>query len=491
MQIDYQVGIVGSGFGGLIAALELNKSGRNSFIIFERAAELGGVWRDNIYPGCACDVKSNLYSIATERNPDWSFAFSTQPEILQYLKDVAQKYGLEKHIRYNTKIVRMRFVEEHGCWEVLDQDRNRVVVTMMIMATGPQDRPYLPAIKGQETFKGAKFHSAAWDPCSDFTGKRVAIIGTGASSVQIVPQIAPIVARLLVFQRTAAWLIPRRDRKIYAFERWLYRYLPFVQYLSRGYIYWLMEVVGISFTGNPHMNRLLTKIALWKLRQEVDDSQTREKLTPDYKIGCKRILISDDFYPTFNRPNVELITEHISEITQDGIRTQDGQYYGVDAIVFATGFVVADIENYIEITGMQGRVLTDEWDRSGAEAYRGINVSGYPNLGFILGPNSGLSHSSALHVMESQMNYIMQYLEQLEKHGNKTYLDVKPEVQKIYNAILQSKFENTTWASGCKSWYINKNGKNTAIYPGLTKQYRKETRALDLNDYIVSAKVPA
>jgi cation diffusion facilitator CzcD-associated flavoprotein CzcO len=314
-------------------------------------------------------------------------------------------------------------------------------------------------------------------------GKRVAVIGSGASAVQIVPNIAAEVSRLDVFQRSAPWVLPRGSRRIGAFTQWLFRHVPALQTFARQIIYWAMEFVGLAFMGNDRIGGWFSGMARRKLAREVKDPAVRAKLTPDYKFGCKRVLVSDDFYPAFNRPNVALVTEKIARIEPHGIRTGDGRLHEADVIVFATGFIVADTDDYLRVVGMDGRVLADEWNREGCEAYLGINVAGYPNLALLLGPNSGLSHSSALHVMESQMRYIVQYLERISKKGT-AWLDVKPEVQSLYNVKVQSRLVGTVWAAGCSSWYLNRSGSNAAIYPGLTWQYRRATARLNANDYV-------
>jgi len=485
MSVDFEVGIVGAGFGGLIAALELRGSGHNSFVIFERSTEVGGVWRENIYPGCACDVRTHLYSIASQPNPQWSSSYATQPEILNYLKDVVLRNDLQNHIRFETAIQEIKFLDNEGIWQVTDNKGGRHRLKVIILATGPHSRPSLPSIPGLENFQGRVFHSSAWDVSIDLVGKKVAVIGTGASAIQIVPNIASKVTHLTVFQRTPAWIISRNDRDITFVERWLFQHLPWTQVFARGLIYWLMELVGLAFLGNDLISRVLTKIALAKLRREIRDPLVRSKLTPNYTIGCKRILVSDDFYPAFNRPNVELVTDNISEIKPTGILTRAGRLHEADYIVFATGFIVADPDNYLRVLGKGGRVLTAEWEKYGTQAYLGITVAGFPNMTLLLGPNSGLSHSSALHVMESQMKYIAMYLAECMKAGDKAFLDVKPEVQDLYNAQLQDRLTGTVWNSGCKSWYLDRNGVNTTIFPGLTNRYRRLTAAFDIEDYLV------
>jgi cation diffusion facilitator CzcD-associated flavoprotein CzcO len=491
MHVDFEVGIVGAGFGGIIAAVDLKKAGRSSFVIFERATEVGGVWRENVYPGCTCDVRSDLYSLAHLPNPRWTASYASQAEILQYLKNIVNRLGLDSHVRYRSNISEARFLEGEGCWQVFEQGKPSLRVRSLILATGPHSRPSMPSIPGIHRFEGRSFHSAAWDSSLDLTGKRVAVVGTGASAIQIVPNIADKVSELFLFQRTPAWVIPRRDRKVSRLEKRVFERLPAVQLLSRAAIYWLTELVGLGFMGNDTVNNVLTRVALRKIVREVRDPETRRKLTPNYKIGCKRVLVSDDFYPSFNRSNVHLVTSSIQEITPTGPRTEDGTRYDVDHIIYATGFIVADTDDYIKVVGRDRRVMTEEWDKNGAEAYLGINVSGFPNLALLLGPNSGLGHSSALHVMESQMKYVTKYLAKLDEIPRNTFLDVDPDVQRLYYRDIQQRLKRTVWAAGCRSWYIDRYGRNTTVYPGVTSQYRRRTSQFRASDYLVVSPAPA
>lgn len=483
MQPDFQTGVIGAGFAGLIAALRLQKSGRNSFVIFEKAAEIGGTWRDNAYPGCACDVPSLLYSITTEPNPDWTRLYSSQPEIWEYMKNVVRKNHLEQHIRFNAEIVRCEFIEREGFWQLTDQHGNITTVRMIIAGLGPFNRPRWPDLKGLDSFQGHKLHSARWDKNYALKGKRVAVIGTGASAVQIVPTIAPEVAQLTVFQRTAAWVTDRFDREIPPALRKLFHRFPLLQKFLRARLYSFLEFRGKLFIGNAPLYNFFTKLSLKKLAKEVHDPELRRKLTPPYKYGCKRILVSDDYWPAFNRSNVFLETAGIAEITPNAIRTNDGKAYEVDAIVMATGFEVAEVTTDMKIIGRNGRELFSEWRQTSMQAHRSITVSGFPNFAYLLGPNAGLGHSSVLLIMEMQMNYILDYIALLETKSEKAYLDVKATRQQAYNENLQRQFNGTVWASGCKSWYANSQGKITTLYPRLLRQFRRETARIDANEY--------
>jgi cation diffusion facilitator CzcD-associated flavoprotein CzcO len=484
-QSQYAIGIIGAGFAGLIAALQLQRHGRNDFVIFERADAIGGTWRDNIYPGCACDVPSYVYSIAEEPNPNWSRMYSPQAEIWAYMRDVVAKHGLEQHIRYGADIVHAQFNEAEGNWTLTDRRGRSTIVKAVIAALGPLNRPKLPAIAGIDSFAGPAFHTSQWDASIDLRGKRVAVIGTGASAIQVVPAIAPLVQELLVFQRTAAWIGPRNDKPIPEGQKHRFQRFPGLQRLLRNIIYEVMELRGRMFIGNAMLHRFFTRQSLKKLAREVHDPETRRKLTPDYKLGCKRILSSDDYLPAFNRENVQLVNAAIAEITPQGLRTVDGQVFEADILIFATGFEAAEIQADAQIIGRGGRDLFVEWAKTGMEAHRGTTFSGYPNLTYLLGPNTGLGHSSVLHVMESQMPYILQYLDLLDRQGAQGFLDVRPEAQARYNADLQARFAGTVWASGCHSWYLNSQGKNTTLYPRLTREFRKRMARLDAESYVM------
>ena len=485
MKADFQVGIVGAGFAGVIAALRLQQSGQGSFVIFERAASSGGTWRDNIYPGCACDVPSNVYSISFVPNPNWTRGYSPQAEILAYLRGVIQNHNLEPHVRYNADIVRSEFDEKLGFWRLTDRAGQSVTVRQVIMATGPFNRPKMPDIVGVEGFKGLKLHSARWDTSQDLTAKRVALIGTGASAVQIVPEIAPAVSSLVVFQRSAAWIGARMDSSVPDSTKANYRRYPWLQRGIRNVLYAVMELRGTLFIGNKWLQAAARSFSLKKLEREVHDPTLRARLTPTYEFGCKRVLTSDAYLPVFNRENVRLETARIEEITESGIRTADGTTQEVDAIIFATGFEVAEITTDAQIIGLNGRELFRQWREHGMEAFKGASISGFPNLNFILGPNTGLGHSSMIGIMEAQMNYIMDYTALLERSGERVYLDLKPEVQRDYNTKIQRLFGTTVWASGCKSWYINSSGKITTLYPRLVEDFRLKTQRINPKEYSI------
>lgn len=480
---EYQVAIIGAGFGGVIAARAFKPVVGDGLIIFEKASRAGGVWRDNVYPGCGCDVPANLYSVKSVPNPDWSKRFAPQPEILAYIEDVIDKSGIEKHIRYGTGIKEIRFVEERGGWLLTDIAGNEYFARMVIMATGSLNKPNLPFSDQYDNFKGKILHSAQWDNSIDYKNKRIAVVGTGASAIQIIPEIAKSVDELYVFQRSPAWVIPRRQSGNSAFKRFIYKYIPPLQRLSRERTYWFYELIGMALTGNAFLNRLLSLHASGLLNRQVKDLKLRRKLMPDYKLGCKRIVVSDNFYRVFNQANVHLVTDKVTGIAPDGVITRQDKVTEVDVIILATGFDLAGAINSVEVKGLHQHTLRGDY-ADNIEAYLGMNVSNYPNFAFIMGPNSGPGHISVLHIIESQVNYIMQYWDALAKKGPNGSLDVKPETQKRYNDDLEARFGKTVWVSGCKSWYLNEQGKNFTLYPQLAYRYRQRTHKFNSDDYI-------
>lgn len=486
---DAEVGVVGAGFGGLLAGLELKRAG-HSFVILERGEDVGGVWRENVYPGCACDIRSHLYCLESRPNPGWSANYAGQPEILDYLRGVARSEGLLPSLRLGAEVVEARFLADCGGWLLTERSGRRTRVRVLILATGPLSRPYIPELPGRSRFRGATFHSSSWDASVDLRGARVAVVGSAASAVQIVPAIADRVARLTVFQRSPNWILPRGQRSLGAAERWLLRSVPPTQRLMRATIYWIMEGMALAVLGNRAVEGLLRCVTKANLRM-VRDAAVRAAMTPDYPIGCKRVLVSDDYYPTFNRANVELVTDRIAEVTEAGLRTEDGATREFDVIVWATGFHVADPTGLLPILGRDGRWLDADWQREGMQGYLGVHAAGYPNLCFLLGPNSGPANSTAVHVMESQMPYILHFLEALAREPAGAALDVPGERQAAFNAAIQRRLSHTTWAGGCASWYLDAQGRNTTMYPGLTSSYRRLMSRFDRGDYVrVTAERP-
>ncbi|MFP6559136.1 flavin-containing monooxygenase [Paraburkholderia sp. B3] len=480
-----RIAIVGSGFAGIGMAIRLRRMGLDSFTIYEAAADLGGTWRDNAYPGVACDIPSHLYSFSFEPNPNWTRAFAPQREILDYLRHCARKYDVERFIEYRSHVRAARFDETDGVWNIeIDQhgSTHTIVADLLIAANGALSRPALPDLAGLERFEGTLFHSARWDHGYDLEGKRVGVIGTGASTIQFVPHIQPHVAQLAVFQRTAPWIMPRRDHAIGERKRALYRRVPFAQRVARAAVYCQHETRALGFIVNLRLLEAPMKFARGYLARKIEDSALRAKLAPDYLLGCKRVLLSSDYYPAIAQPNVELVTDAIREVVADGIVTADGTHRPFDAIICGTGFQVNDVDAPFRVTGADGADLGEAWRRDGPEAYLGATVAGFPNLFLIVGPNTGLGHNSMIYMIESQVRYIADCIRALQRRGART-MSVRPEVQRAFNDTLQRMLTRTVWQSGCHSWYQTRRGKNTSLWPGFTFDFRRRTRRVRESDY--------
>ncbi|MCP3714651.1 NAD(P)/FAD-dependent oxidoreductase [Paraburkholderia sp. CNPSo 3281] len=480
-----RIAIIGSGFSGIGMAIRLRRMGVDSFTIYEAAEGLGGTWRDNAYPGAACDIPSHLYSFSFELNPAWTRTFAPQHEILDYLRHCAHKYDVERFIAYRSRVRAARFLEARGVWQV-EIERDGAITTIetdiVIAANGPLSRPALPHVAGIERFEGKLFHSARWDHDYALEGKRIAVIGTGASAIQFVPHIQPHAAQLTVFQRTPPWIMPRRDRAISERWRWIYRHMPFAQRVARAAIYWQHESRALGFAVEPRLLKTPTKFALSYLAHKVKDPGLRARLTPDYLLGCKRVLLSSDYYPTLAQPNVELVTDAIREVVADGIVTADGTHRPYDAIVCGTGFQVNDVDAPFQVTGVGGQDLGETWRRDGPEAYLGASVAGFPNLFFVIGPNTALGHNSMIYMIESHIAYIAACIRALQRSGART-MEVRAEAQQSWNARVQARFARTVWQSGCRSYYLTQAGKNTALWPGFTFMFRRRTRRVRTADY--------
>lgn len=484
-----EVLIVGTGFSGIGIAIKLKEAGINSFTLLERAGEMGGTWRDNTYPGCGCDVKSHLYSLSFEPNPDWSEAWSSWSEIGEYIRRIAHKHGLYEHTRFHTTMTEAAFDERAGVWRVTTDTGETFTAKVLVAAVGGLSNPAYPNINGLEDFQGAAFHSARWDHDYELEGKNVAVIGTGASAIQFVPAIADKVRNLKLFQRTPPWVIPKPNRRYFLFEKWLFRYLPGWRRLYRAMIYWINELLlGAFINPNSSLRGWGTKLALRHLEDQVPDEALREKLTPDYAIGCKRVLLSSNYYPALTKPNVEVVTDPIDRIASAGLVTDDGESHDVDAIIFGTGFQIEEYVGQMNIRGLGGKDLQSFWRDNGFPHYLGTTVSGFPNLFVLAGPNTGIGHTSLLYMVEAQINYVMQCIAAIrDKHLH--YIDVKPEVQAAFDAELQEKSKGTVWTSGCNSWYLSKSGKNFTIWPDNTYRFKERTSTLSLADYRVVESV--
>jgi cation diffusion facilitator CzcD-associated flavoprotein CzcO len=473
--------IVGAGFAGLGTAIRLQQAGVKNIAILERGTEVGGTWRDNQYPGAACDIPSNLYSYSFAQNPEWSRGFSGSREILGYVHQLVQRFDLAPLVRFGQNVVSMDFDEASGRWSVHTDNGQTHRARSVVMAQGPLSNSSWPKISGLETYEGHKIHSARWDHSYDFTGKRVAVVGTGASAIQIVPELVKQAAHVKVFQRTPAWVMPRPD---YASPEWskkLFGRIPRAQTAFRELLYWAHESMALGVVWTTPVTRLFERLAKLYLRSQVPDPWMRRQLTPEFRLGCKRILISNDWYAALQAPNCQLVTWPIANLAPKGIRTVEGIEHQFDCIVFATGFDVSKSGAPFPVTGLGGRKLDAEWSR-GAQAYKSVSVSGYPNVFLTFGPNSGPGHNSALVYMEAQIDYIVQGVRKLLDENLKV-LDVRAEVQKAYNAGIQKRLLRTNWNSGCRSWYLTEDGFNSTMYPGLATQYRAQMARFEANDY--------
>lgn len=477
------VAIIGSGFSGLGMGAALKREGKRSFVILERASDLGGTWRDNRYPGCACDIPSALYSFSFAPNPHWTRAFSPQPEIWAYLKRVAAEEGLVSHLRFNAAIVDAAWDEGTSRWRLRAADGRAWTASVVVAGTGALSRPARPAIPGLDNFAGEVVHSAEWRDGVAFEGRRVAVIGTGASAIQIVPELAPLAERLTVFQRTPAWIIPKPDRAITPQARERFERQPWRQQAWRLFIYAMLERNALARM-HPPLAAGAERMARRHLAAQVPDPALRARLTPDYTIGCKRVLISDDFYPALQRPNVDLETAAIARIERDAILTADGRRIGADVLVLATGFDVTNPQNDpLEVTGRGGVRLKEAW-REGAQAHLGITVAGFPNWFILMGPNTGLGHNSMIFMIESQIAYVQSALKQMDRQALRA-LEVRPEAQAAFVAEVDRKLATSVFNSGCASWYLGERTRNTTVWPGFTFDYRRRTKAIDLSDYSV------
>ena len=473
--------IVGAGFAGLGMAIRLKKAGIEDFVILERGEDVGGTWRDNTYPGAACDIPSNLYSFSFAPNPNWSRGYSDGAEILDYIHYLVSAFGLRKHIRFQHNVTALDFDTRRGLWTAELEGREPLRARAAVMAQGPLSNASFPDIEGVDDFQGKKIHSARWDHDYDFTGKRVAVIGTGASAVQIVPELVEKVGSLKVFQRTPAWVIPRPDFRTPGWNKALFRALPASQKAVREALFWTHETMAMAVIWNSPLTRLAERLARRHLRRQVKDDWIRRQLTPDFRIGCKRVLVSNDYYPALQRDNAELVTWPIAKLSDNGIRTADGVEHELDCVVFATGFDVPKSGTPFPVRGRDGRELGEEWAR-GAQAYKSINVAGYPNLFFLFGPNSGPGHNSALVYMEAQLDYALRGVQRL-LDDNLKLMDVKPAVQERHNKRLQKRLARTNWNSGCKSWYLTEDGFNATMFPGFATQYRAQMATFEDRDY--------
>ena len=473
--------IVGAGFSGLGAAVKLRQAGVDDVVIIERSDRVGGTWRDNTYPGVTCDIPTMLYSFSFADNPTWSRMYPSGAEIYAHIEELTDRHGLRPLIRFGTEITGLSFDERSGVWTATTKGRRRFAARTVVLAAGPLADHRLPEIRGIDTYRGRMIHSAAWDHDFDAAGKRIAVIGTGASAVQIVPELVKTAAFVKVFQRTPGWVLPRPDVEMPASVQALFATVPATQELARQALFWGHEACAAALVWNTPLSGLVAMLGRAHLRATVKDAWLRRQLTPDFTPGCKRMLISNDYYPALQRDNCKLIDWPIATLSPAGIRTSDGVEHHLDAIVFATGYDVHLSGPPFPVTGLGGRTLRQEWAEH-AEAFKSASAHGFPNLFFMTGPNSGPGHNSLLVYIEGQIDYAVSAITTI-LNRNLRYLDVRADTQRRYNTAIQRRLTRTTWMSGCRSWYLTADGFNASMYPGLATQYLRQMRQFRLDDY--------
>ena len=491
-QQPVDVAIVGAGFGGLCVAIRLRESGAaQSLVILERSHEVGGTWRDNVYPGCACDVPSHLYSFSFAPNQQWTRPYPQQQEVQDYILRVTDDYALRPLIRFNTDVAAMRWLVDQQCWQIDIEGQPPLLARHVVLATGPLNKPVIPDLPGLDSFTGQSFHSSHWLHDVELKGKRVAVVGTGASAVQFVPEIAPDAAQVTVFQRTPAWVLPRWDKPYGAIKRWAYRYVPLLQRLSRWRVYWFNEFVGMGFMGSTGIQRMLKRLSGHHLRSQVADAEMRKALTPNFNPGCKRLLISNTWFPALQRSNVQLVTQAVGGITPNGVVGADGTVYPCDVIIWGTGFKATEFVAPMRIYGVapDGTSEADApelgavWRSNPAASHLGITVAGFPNLFLLVGPNTGLGHNSIIFMIECQVDYLVKALTSL-RDREQSVLRLRVDVQRDEYVAIQQKMKGTGWSSGCKSWYQHADGRIDTLWPGYTWEYWLKTRRFKAADYL-------
>jgi len=479
--------VVGAGFGGLGLAIKLRERGETDFLVIDKGHDVGGTWRDNTYPGAACDVPSQLYSFSFAPNPRWSRSFSPQPEIQAYIQAVSEQAGVREHFRFNTEFLSAAWDGDEHVWRVAT-NAGELTADLVVSAAGGLSEPKMPDIDGIDSFGGQIMHSARWDHSVDLTGQRVAVIGTGASAIQIVPEVAKVAAHLDVYQRTAPWVMKRKDRAYLPVEKLAFKHVPLVQRAYRTAIYWGRECFVPAFAVNPKLALPAKRDALDNIHRSIKDPVLREKLTPTYEMGCKRILISNTYYPALAQDNVELVTDGIAKVTGSAVVTKDGVERDVDVLIVATGFHTTDLPIAHHITGADGRTMAEVFKAESMSAYKGTTIHGFPNLFQIVGPNTGLGHSSMVFMIESQIAYILGALDEIERRDLVSF-DVTKEAQRAWTDDIQRRMEKTVRSSGgCASWYLDEHGKNVTLWPRTTFAFRLLLSNFDAGKYDVVAR---
>jgi cation diffusion facilitator CzcD-associated flavoprotein CzcO len=483
----HRVVIIGAGFGGLGMGAALKRAGIDDFVVLEKAADLGGTWRDNVYPGAACDIPSNLYSFSHYPGR-WSRPYPPQPEILRYLHAFADDRSLRPHIRFGSGVAEAHFDQDRAVWHLTLEDGETLEATTVVSAVGQLNRPALPDIAGRDDFAGPSWHSARWNHDVSLSGKRVAVIGTGASAIQFVPEIAKVAGHVDIYQRSAPYLLPKKDTPYPAGEHAIFDRVPRTRKADRLRIFLSGELLTSGFVASDTFQAV--PMTLWRrmLDKQITDPGLRAKCIPDYVIGCKRVLFSNDWYPALTRPNVDLITEPIDRIAADGVVTSGGTTRQADVIVYGTGFRSLEFLAPMSVTGLAGRTLRESW-RDGAEAYLGLSVSEFPNFFMLYGPNTNLGGNSIIYMLESQIGYVLGAIRALaaERLG---WIDVRPDVQQEFSTWVEAASRSTVWERGCHSWYTTSSGRNISNWPGMTYRYRHRVRHFDLASYRIMPSRP-
>ena len=473
--------IVGSGFGGLCMGIRLKRAGIDNFVILEKADHLGGTWRENTYPGAACDVPSVLYSYSFEQKNDWSQRYAQQPEILRYLEHCAQKYGLLPHLKLNQKVTRAYFDQAQSLWTIELASGETIAAKILVPACGQLHHPSIPNLQGLERFKGKQFHSSRWDHNYSLEGKKVAVIGNGASAIQFIPHVIEQAEKTVVFQRSPNWIMRKGRKNLYAFEQWAHRYVPFALKVRRLWVYLTSELRLLAFNQGSAVGRYFKAFLSRKIRRQVQVPSQQSVLIPDYEVGCKRILLSNDYYRALGNPNAELVSNPIERFTKDGIVTQNGHHHELDAVIFGTGFKADSFMFPIQIEGLNNVSLADVW-KTGPEAYFGMMVAGFPNMFMLYGPNSGLGHNSIVYMIERQVDYVMRMLRMLQDN-QLDYADVTAEAMESHNQTLQKRMRRMVWNASCMSWYKDKFGKIIVNWPSFSWDFAWQTRRIKQSDF--------
>ena len=479
-----RVAVLGAGFAGLGMAAQLSRHGEDDYVVIERAHEVGGTWRDNTYPGAACDIRSDLYSFSFAPNPDWEYRYGRQPEILAYLKATADRFGVTPKILFGQELERAEWDDANSRWTLVTS-KETLTADVLVLGHGPLIEPVWPAIDGIEHFAGEKFHSARWNHDVELAGMRVAVIGTGASVIQFVPQLQKVAGQVTVFQRTPAWIVPRGDRATTSAHRARFRRFPILQRASRATIFRLAEGRFLGFSSRT-IGKVFEGVSKRFLRSQVEDPELRAKLTPDYRIGCKRILISSSFYRALTRPNVSLVTDSIARVDGDALITADGQRREFDVLVAGTGFDATHPPIAKIVHGRDGRTLEEHWQPHMA-AVRGTTVVDFPNLFVLVGPNTALGHNSIIYIIEAQVEYVLKALALMKKRGVRA-IEPTPDAERRYNDRIQRELVGSVWTSGgCSSYYVDAGGRNTTLWPKRAGLFRRAVRRFDPKEYLMEA----